>query len=90
MKEPRPTYPEDEIRTFLPLGWDVVSPAGSWDEKERVLTLTVLDDVGFDWPVRVAAKDVAAHGRLPALERAIDHAFRDRLGRHTRGLGLAG
>jgi hypothetical protein len=38
----------------------------------------------------VSAADVEKHGRLKAFELAIDDVFRQRLGRHTRGLGLAG
>jgi hypothetical protein len=90
MKDPRPSYTEDEIHSYLPLGWAVVSPEGQWDVKNRVLTLTVVDNVEFAWPVQLSAEAVRSHGRLGALEKGMDLAFRDRLGRHTRGLGLAG
>jgi hypothetical protein len=91
MKRNRPlSYTEDEIRSFLPSGWELVDHgASTWDEKRGVLTFAVLDNVDFDWPVRVSAKEAESEGRLHALERAIDFCFRDRLGRGTRGLGLA-
>jgi hypothetical protein len=39
--------------------------------------------------VAVTAAAVAEHGRLEALHRAMEDVFRARLGRPTRGLGLA-
>ncbi len=89
-REERPVYTDDELHSFLPAGWEIGGdPAGEWDPGHGVLTLTILDNVDFDWPVRISAGAIAEHGRLGALKRALDDAYRDRLGRHTRGLGLA-
>lgn len=89
MRDARLTYTDDEVQSFLPLGWHVAGEP-DWDEQKGVLTLTVLDGVDFDWPVRVGAKVAAKEGRLGALKQAIDDVYRERLGRHTRGLGRAG
>jgi hypothetical protein len=53
------------------------------------LTLRVIDNVDFDWPVTVRAAAVEEHGRLEALDRAMKDTFTARLGRPTRGLGIA-
>lgn len=88
MRDDRLTYTDEELRSFLPLGWDYTGES-HWDEKRGVLTLTVLDGVDFDWPVRVSAREAKDEGRLGALRNAMDRVFRDRLGKHTRGLGRA-
>lgn len=89
-RDARPTYTDEELRGYLPLGWDYTG-ASDWDDDRGVLTLTILDDVDFDWPVRVSAEEAAGDaGRLGALRNAIDRVYRDRLGKHTRGLGRAG
>jgi hypothetical protein len=89
-KDTRLTYAEEELRSYLPLGWEYTG-ASEWDEKRGVLTLTILDDCDFDWPVHVSAKEAADEaGRLGALRNAIDRVYRERLGKHTRGLGRAG
>ena len=88
MKDTRLTYTDEELRSYLPLGWDFTGES-HWDEKCGVLTLVVLDGVDFDWPVRITAKEADSEGRLNALEQAMDRVFRDRLGKHTRGLGRA-
>jgi hypothetical protein len=88
MKETRLTYTDEELRSYLPLGWDYTGES-NWDDKRGVLTLVVLDGVDFDWPVHVSRKEAETAGRLGALEKAMDRVFRDRLGKHTRGLGRA-
>ena len=82
------SYTEDEIKSFLPSGWNLTGGEGTWNPKKRVWTARILDDVDFDWPVTVQAKDAAEHGRLEALKRAMDETWRGRLGKRTRGLGL--
>ncbi len=87
----RPTYTLDEVHSYLPTGWELAGDGQpTWDDEKHRLTFTVLDGVDFDWPVHVTAAEVDEHGRLGALQRAMDDVFRQRLGRHTRGLGLAG
>jgi hypothetical protein len=89
--EPAPfDYTPEELRSYLPTGWELLDGgAAAWDPKKKALTLRVLDNVEFDWPVAVTAAAVAGHGRLEALHRAMEDVFRDRLGRPTRGLGIA-
>ncbi len=83
-------YTPEELRSYLPSGWELADDgAVEWDGRREALTLRVIDNVKFDWPVTVRAKDAAAHGRLEALRRAMDQVFRERLGPSTRGLGLA-
>lgn len=84
-------YTEEELRSYLPSGWNLIDGAGvAWDEKKQAATVQVMDNVDFDWPVTVPARDVEQHGRLEALRRAFDRVDRDRLGKPTRGLGLGG
>lgn len=83
------TYTDDEIRSFLPSGWNLnEDETGDWDPKRSEWTITVHDEVDFDWPVVVSAKEAEAEGRLEALRRALDRTYRGRLGKRTRGLGL--
>jgi hypothetical protein len=83
-------YTTEELRSYLPTGWELLDGgAATWDPKRRALTLRVIDNVDFDWPVTVTVDAVDEHGRLPALDHAMDDAFRTRLGRPTRGLGFA-
>ena len=89
MKDVPLTYTAEELQSYLPLGW-AYTGGSDWNASKGLLTLTVLDHVDFDWPVRVSAEDAATEGRLGALEKAIDEVYRERLGRHTRGLGRAG
>lgn len=83
-------YTHDELRSYLPSGWEILEGGhGVWDAKKRTLTLRILDNVDFDWPVTVSAADADQHGRIEALRRAMDETFRARLGRPTRGLGIS-
>lgn len=92
-------YTDAEIRSYLPSGWNVAAggdPAAlpgddeaRWDAKSRTWKIKVFDDVDFDWEVAVHAREVEKLGRLEALRQAIDRTQRQRLGKPTRGLGLA-
>lgn len=83
------TYTEDEIRSFLPTGWNLnEGEGGTWSPKREEWTITVHDEVDFDWPVVVSAEEAEKEGRLEALRRALDRTYRGRLGKRTRGLGL--
>lgn len=90
MKRARPlTYVDEELKSYLPTGWHLVDEGrGTWDEARSAFRFRVADNVEFDWPVTVTAADAEEHGRLGALERAMDGVHRERLGRGTRGLGL--
>lgn len=89
MKDAPPTYTVEELQSYLPLGWAYTGKS-DWDAAKGLLTLTVVDNVDFDWPVRVSSREAAEEGRLGALENAMDRVYRERLGKHTRGLGRAG
>jgi hypothetical protein len=83
-------YTSDELRSYLPSGWAILDGGrGAWDPKRRTLTVRILDNVDFDWPVTVTAAAAGEHGRLEALRLAMDDTFRSRLGRPTRGLGVS-
>lgn len=82
-------YTSDELRSYLPSGWEVLSGRAAWDAKKQALTVRILDNVDFDWPVTVTAAAAGEHGRLEALRLAMDDTFRSRLGRPTRGLGVS-
>jgi hypothetical protein len=74
-------YTETEIRSYLPAGWDLIGDRrNAWNPKQRVWRATVLDNVEFDWPLEVTAKEVGEQGRLEALRRAFDRLVRERLG----------
>lgn len=89
MAEPNDlTYTDIELRSYLPSGWNLTGGEGSWDAAKRTWTTTVIDDVDFDWPVEVSAREAAEHGRLEALNRAMDRTWRGRLGWRTKGLGI--
>lgn len=82
-------YTRDELCSYLPSGWELLDDREPvWNAKKKQLTVRVIDGVDFDWPVVIAARAVDAHGRLGALERAMDDTFRARLGKPTRGLGI--
>jgi hypothetical protein len=74
-------YTENEVRSFLPSGWDLVGDAeGTWDEKKKTWRATIIDNVDFDWPLAVPASDASKLGRMEALRRAMDQVYRERLG----------
>ncbi len=74
-------YTETEIRSYLPTGWNLVGNSqGDWDPKKKVWQATVIDNVDFDWPVKVSADEIGKLGRLEALRVAMDKVYRERLG----------
>ncbi|MDP9120785.1 MAG: hypothetical protein M3O15_05350 [Acidobacteriota bacterium] len=86
-------YTEDEVRSYLPTGWNLARKSGnsggtegSWDPGKKSWRITVIDNVDFDWPVVVKASEVdaleanGANGRIEALRRAMDKVYRERLG----------
>lgn len=83
------SYTEREIKSFLPTGWNLYpGDLGTWDGKSREWFIKVHDEVDFDWPVVVTAKQAEAEGRIQALRHALETIQRQRLGRRTRGLGI--
>lgn len=83
------SYIEDEIRSYLPTGWNLAEPgvAGEWKDEHDAWASRVIDEVDFDYQVVVRPGDVEEHGRMGALKRAVDYVQRQRLGKPTRGLG---
>lgn len=82
-------YSEEEIRSFLPSGWDLAESRpgpdgteGTWDPAKRVWRIQVIDNVEFDWPVVVKGDDAAKlgeNGRIEALRQAMGKVYRERL-----------
>lgn len=82
-------YTEDELRSYLPTGWDLAGPLeGEWNPKKRRWTVRVEDTADMPWDVEIDAKAVDERGRLEALQAAMDDLFKGRLGRRTRGMGF--
>jgi hypothetical protein len=82
-------YTDDEIRGYLPPGWNLAGPAAErWDPKKRRWTIRVEDTADVRWDLAVDERDVEAKGRGEALRLAVDRLNRDRLGKRTRGLGF--
>jgi hypothetical protein len=76
---PALSFTEVELASYLPSGWTLApEPAPEWDAKEGAFRCTVIDGSDLDWPLVVAKKDVDAHGRIPALRRAVDKLDRER------------
>ena len=94
-------YTRREVESYLPSGWLIAEEdddrseewtgvwVGRWDAKEETWTLPIIDGADVEWGVTVDRSGVAKHGRLGALRAAVDDAFRGRLGRPTRGLGIS-
>lgn len=83
------TYTEEEIRSYLPTGWNLVGEAlGRWDPKKKAWFLRVEDTADMRWDLAVKARDAEEKGRIEALRLAVDRLYRERLGRRTRGLGF--
>lgn len=82
------SYTEDELRSFLPSGWNLTDDEGAWNAKKKIWSTRIIDEVDFDWPVEVDAREAEELGRLEALKRAMDRTQRGRLGWRTKGLGI--
>ncbi len=82
-------YTEEELRSYLPTGWDLVgSEAGRWNARKKVWSTRVEDTADMRWDLEVQGPEVSDKGRIEALRLAMDRLYRDRLGRRTRGLGF--
>ena len=89
IKEQALHYHRTEIESFLPTGWSLDEGAADtgWNAARGSWLASLFDGVDFAWPLVVKAADASKLGRIEALKAAIDHAYRARLGDHTRGLG---
>ncbi len=85
-------FTRTEIESYLPTGWRLSDQQGEghWDTKASSWRTIVCDGVEFEWPLLVKGTEAVRKGRLEALREAMDKVFRDRLGKHTRGLGVGG
>jgi hypothetical protein len=82
-------FTEEEIRGFLPSGWNIPEgDEGEWDEEHNNWCVMVHDEVDFEYPLIVRLTDAQANGRLKALRAAVDQTYRGRLGKGTRGMGV--
>jgi len=82
-------YTEEEIRSYLPTGWNLAGSAeGAWNPKKGRWTLRVEDGTDVRWDLVVDGREVEDKGRLEALRLGVDRLYRERLGRRTRGLGF--
>ena len=74
------SYLPQEIRSYLPTGWNLASETGRFDAKKGQWQITVVDGAENEWPLEVASKDTDKVGRIPALRRAMDQLYRAALG----------
>jgi hypothetical protein len=82
-------YTEDELRSYLPTGWNLTGSAeGSWNPKKGRWAVRVEDGTDVRWDLVVDAREAEDKGRHEALRLGVDRLFRERLGRRTRGLGF--
>jgi len=82
-------YTEEELRSYLPTGWNLVGPAtGDWDERKKRWSTRIEDGTDMRWDLVVDGGEVEKKGRVEALRLAVDKLYRDRLGKRTRGLGF--
>lgn len=89
MSDPSFGYTEEELRSYLPTGWNLIGTAeGSWDSRKGRWSTRIEDGADMRWDLVVDAGDVAGKGRIEALRLAVDRLYRDRLGKRTRGLGF--
>lgn len=82
-------YTEDELRSYLPTGWNLTGSAeGAWEPKKGRWSVRVEDGTDVRWDLVVDGREVEEKGRIEALRLGVDRLFRERLGRRTRGLGF--
>ncbi|HEX4955672.1 MAG TPA: hypothetical protein VF017_19980 [Thermoanaerobaculia bacterium] len=83
-------YTRTEIESYLPTGWRLSGEQGEgqWDAKAGSWRAVVSDGAEFEWPLLVKSSEAAQKGRMDALREAMDKVYRNRLGKHTRGLGV--
>lgn len=82
-------YTEEELRSYLPTGWNLVGAAeGAWDARKGRWSTRIEDGSDMRWDLVVDAADVDRTGRLEALRLAVDRLHRNRLGKRTRGFGF--
>lgn len=76
---PPVSYTTLELASYLPAGWTLADePAPAWDDAKGAWRCTVIDLCDLDWQLVVPQKEVAAHGRIEALRRAVDQLDRKR------------
>jgi hypothetical protein len=73
-------YSTQEIESFLPSGWSLAGPPGSWDGKRGAWSVLVRDGAEQEWKLAVKGAEAEKRGRLDALKRAADELYRNALG----------
>lgn len=74
------SYTEVELRSYLPSGWGIRGGSmGRWDPAKGEWRIEVYDPADNDWPLVVPSKDIAAGGRLAALQKSVDQLYREAL-----------
>ncbi len=66
------SYALEEIRSYLPAGWEVAGEGGGgWDSARRAWRVRVHDGAGTEWDLEVRAADAARRGRHEALRETM-------------------
>jgi hypothetical protein len=73
-------YLPQEIRSYLPTGWNLPHETGSFNAKTGKWSMSVLDGAENDWQLEVDVKISEKLGRMPALRAAMDRVYRQALG----------
>lgn len=82
-------YTEEELRSYLPTGWNLIGAAdGAWDPRKKRWSLRIEDGTDMRWDLVVEGGEVDREGRVEALRLAVDRLYRNRLGKRTRGFGF--
>ena len=72
-------YVRQEIDSFLPSGWSLAGPPGTWDARRGEWSAVVRDGADQEWKLMVKGAEAARRGRLEALKRAVDELYREAL-----------
>lgn len=76
------SYRRREILDYLPTGWLLADrdDHGQWNERKGRWEVTVVDGAELPWQLEIPAKAARKHGRIGALQRAVDRLYRGALG----------
>lgn len=69
-------YSTIEVQSYLPSGWSLEDPEGTYSGSQQCWQVEVQDVSEFIRTLEVTAKDAARLGRIPALRNAIDRLYR--------------
>lgn len=74
----RLSYSSVELESYLPSGWSLEEPAGSFEPDEKQWRIAVQDVGEMISTLAVRLEDADRLGRIPALKAAIDKLYRRR------------